>query len=59
VYTVNQDADLWHVLYAWHHKGSLYALSEHVAQPLTYSQVVANVKRMIRGLDLVEPQAAA
>ena len=59
VYTVNQDADLWHVLYAWHHKGSLYALSEHVAQPLSYSQVVANVKRMIRGLDLVEPQPAA
>ena len=39
VYTVNQDADLWHVLYAWHYRGGLYSLSEHVALPLTYAKV--------------------
>ena len=58
VYTVNQDADLWHVLYAWRHEGSLYTVSEHVAEPLTYKKVVANLNRMLRGLDLVEPHAA-
>jgi hypothetical protein len=55
VYTVNQDADLWHVLYAWRHQGSLYTLSEHVAPPLTYRKVVANLNRMLAGLDLVRP----
>jgi hypothetical protein len=58
VYTVNQDADLWHVLYAWRRDGSLYTLSEHVAEPLTYAKVVANLNRMLRGLDLVEPSPA-
>ncbi len=57
VYTVNQDADLWHVLYAWHYRGGLYTLSEHVALPLTYKKVVANLHRMLRGLVLVEPHA--
>ena len=33
-YTVNQDADQWHLLYAWTHNGSLYTLSEHIAPPL-------------------------
>ena len=56
VYTVNQDADLWHVLYAWHHKGGLYTVSEHIAQPLTYSMVVANLHRMLRGLVPLEPK---
>ncbi len=56
VYTVNQDADLWHVLYAWRHDGSLYTLSEHVAVPLTYKKVVANLNRMLRSLELVQPQ---
>src|SRR5579859_2714645 len=55
VYTVNQDADLWHVLYAWHFRGGLYTVSEHVAQPLTYAKVTANLHRMLRGLVLVEP----
>ena len=55
VYTVNQDADLWHVLFAWHYRGGLYTVSEHVAQPLTYAKVVANLHRMLRGLVLVEP----
>ena len=39
-YTVNQDADQWHVLYAWRHDGSLYTLSQHVAPPLTFPMVV-------------------
>ena len=55
VYTVNQDADLWHVLYAWHFRGGLYTLSEHVAQPLTYAKVIANLHRMLRGLVVVQP----
>jgi hypothetical protein len=58
VYTVNQDADLWHVLYAWRRNGSLYTLSEHVALPLTYDKVVANLNRMLRGLELIEPAPA-
>jgi|SRR5581483_14932 len=55
VYTVNQDADRWHVLFAWRHGGSLYAVSEHVAEPLTYAKVVANLHRILRNLVLVEP----
>ncbi len=54
VYTVNQDADQWHVLYAWHHDGSLYAVSEHVAPPYSFRRVVANLDRMVRGLVLIE-----
>ncbi len=57
VYTVNQDADLWHVLYAWHYRGGLYTVSEHVALPLTYRKVVANLQRMLRGLVLVQPRS--
>lgn len=56
VYTVNQDADLWHVLFAWHFRGGLYTVSEHVAQPLTYAKVIANLHRMLRGLVVVEPK---
>ncbi len=40
VYTANQGADLWHVLYAWRRNGSLYTLSEHVAEPYSYDQVI-------------------
>jgi hypothetical protein len=54
---VNQDADQWHVLYAWRHDGSLYTLSEHVAKPLTFRQVVRNLDRMLRGLVVVKPAA--
>ena len=56
VYTVNQDADQWHVLYAWRRKGSLYTLSEHVAPPYSFSRVVRNLDRMLRNLVLVEPR---
>jgi hypothetical protein len=55
VYTANQDADRWHVLYAWRHGGSLYTLSQHVAVPLTYRKVVANLDHMLRSLVLVRP----
>jgi hypothetical protein len=55
VYAANQDADRWHVLYAWRHNGSLYALSEHVVAPLNYAKVVANLDRMLRSLVLVRP----
>jgi hypothetical protein len=57
VYTVNQDADQWHVLYAWRHRGSLYTLSEHVAPPLNYRKVVANLDRMLGSLELVPPRS--
>jgi hypothetical protein len=56
VYTVNQDADLWHVLYAWHHAGGLYTVSQHVAQPLSYAQVVQSLNRILHGLVLVQPR---
>ena len=55
VYTVNRDVDQWHVLYAWHRGGSLYAASEHVAKPLTYRQVVQNLDRIVSGLARVDP----
>lgn len=54
-YTVNQDADQWHVLYAWRYKGSLYTVSEHVAPPLNFAKVVRYLDRITRNLVLVEP----
>ena len=56
-YTVNQDADQWHVLYAWHHNGSLYTVSEHVIQPYTYAQVVKNLQKLLHSLVLVDPKS--
>jgi hypothetical protein len=55
IYTANQGADTWHVLYAWRHAGSLYAVSEHVVTPNTYQRVVANLDRIMRGLVLIRP----
>ena len=55
VYTVNQDADQWHVLLAWRAHGSLYTLSEHVAPPLSYTKVRMVLNRILRGLVLVRP----
>jgi hypothetical protein len=57
VYTANQGADQWHILYAWRHDRSLYTLSEHVAPPYTYTQVVRNLKRMLAGLVVVSPKS--
>ncbi|MEI7759581.1 MAG: hypothetical protein WCJ67_02310 [Thermoleophilia bacterium] len=56
MYTVNHGADSWHVLFAWRYGGSLYTISEHVAPPLSFSKVVANLKRMTNGLVLVPPR---
>ena len=55
VYTVNQGADQWHVLYAWRQTGSLYTLSEHVAPPLSFAKVVAYLERELASLELVRP----
>jgi hypothetical protein len=55
VYTANQGADSWHVLYAWRRNGSLYTLSQHVAPPYTYEQVISHLDRMMRRLVLVPP----
>ena len=57
VYNVNQDADQWHVLYAWHYAGGLYTVSEHVAPPFGYGKVRQNLDRMLRGLVVVRPTA--
>jgi hypothetical protein len=55
-YTVNQDADQWHVLYAWRHAGSLYTLSQHVAPPLTFPMVIRDLNRELRSLVLINPR---
>jgi hypothetical protein len=55
VFNVNQDADQWHVLYAWRHGGGLYTVSEHVAPPLTYRKVRVYLDRILRNLVLVRP----
>jgi hypothetical protein len=54
-YTVNQGIDAWHVLYLWRHAGSLYTVSQHVVTPYSYSEVVSNLERIIRGLVPLEP----
>jgi hypothetical protein len=59
LYTVNQDADQWHLLYAWHANGGLYTVSEHLAPPLTYKHLVRYLKRELGSLVLIRPQTAA
>lgn len=54
-YTVNQGVDMWHVLYLWRERRSIYTVSEHVAKPLTYRHVTRNLDRLMRGLVRVEP----
>jgi hypothetical protein len=57
MYRVNQDADQWHILFAWHHRGSLYTVSEHVIKPyLSATLVTKNLDRLLAGLVLVRPQ---
>jgi hypothetical protein len=56
-YTVNEGVDQWHVVYLWRSQGSLYTVSQHVAKPLTYRQVVADLDRLVRGLVRVDPAA--
>ncbi len=55
VYTANLGSDQWHVLYAWRYRASLYTVSEHVAPPYSYTRVVANLDRLVRGLVLLRP----
>jgi hypothetical protein len=55
VFTVNQDADAWHLLLAWHHRGGLYTLSEHLAAPLTFKKVMAYLKQELDSLVLIAP----
>lgn|ERR671910_827099 len=57
IYTVSRDADQWHVTYLWRRSGTLYTVSEHVAPPLTFRRVVANLERLVRGLELLRPAA--
>ncbi len=57
VYTANQGADQWHVLYAWRREGSLYAISEHVTPPYSYARVVRNLNRMLTHLVIVPPKS--
>jgi hypothetical protein len=59
LYTVNQDADQWHLLLLWRRAGSLYTLSEHVAPPLNYRHVLRYLKQELAALVLVRPQSAA
>jgi hypothetical protein len=58
LYTVNQDADEWHLLLLWRRYGNLYTLSEHVAPPLTYSHVLRYLRQELSALVLVKPAAA-
>jgi hypothetical protein len=58
LYSVNQDADQWHLLLAWHAYGSLYALSEHVAPPLTADHVVRYLEHELRSLVVIKPRVA-
>jgi hypothetical protein len=55
IFNVNQDADQWHVLYAWRYRGSLYTVSEHVAPPFGYRKVRQNLDRMLHNLVVVRP----
>lgn len=57
LYTVNRDADQWHLLLAWRHHGSLYAVSEHVAPPFGYNRVLRNLRHMFHRLVLLKPRA--
>jgi hypothetical protein len=57
VYTVNRDADQWHVLYAWRRDGTLYTVSEHVAPPLTFNKVMRNLDRLVETAAIVKPTA--
>src|SRR5436305_9346494 len=58
VYQVNQGADQWHILLAWHYRGTLYAVSEHVIPPYRFStQVRHNLSLLLKNLVLVRPHS--
>jgi hypothetical protein len=57
VYQVNQGADQWHILLAWHYKRSLYTVSEHVIAPYRFTtQVRRNLAKLLQSLVLVRPE---
>jgi len=57
IYQVNQGADQWHILLAWHHKRSLYTVSEHVIAPYRFTtQVRRNLAKLLQSLVLVRPE---
>ena len=43
--------------YAWRHAGTLYTASQHVAAPLTYDTVNADLRRILTHLVVVAPAA--
>ncbi len=55
LYTVNMDADTWHLLLLWHHGDGLYTLSEHLAPPLDYQKVIVYLKHELGSLVLIAP----
>jgi hypothetical protein len=56
VYQVYQGADQWHVLLAWHHRGALYTVSQHVINPYdSATRVKQNLARLLKSLVLVQP----
>jgi hypothetical protein len=59
LYTVNRDFDAWHLALLWRHAGNLYVISQHLAPPLSYSGVVADLAHELADLVLVEPKTAA
>ena len=58
LYTVNQDADLWHYLLLWRRYGNLYTLSEHLAPPLTARHLRRYLKQELAALVLIKPTAS-
>jgi hypothetical protein len=55
LYTVNQDADQWHLLLAWKANGGLYTVSEHLAPPLTYTHLLRYLKHELGSLVVIRP----
>jgi hypothetical protein len=56
VYQVNQRADQWHVLLLWHHRGSMYTVSQHVIVPYdSATRVKKNLQHVLKSLVLVQP----
>lgn len=55
IYTRAQDADANHIAYVWRDRGSLYTISELVAEPYGRKQVLRNLDAVLKGLARVEP----
>ena len=55
VYAIAQDADTNHIAYVWKDRGTLYTISELVAEPYPRKQVLGNLDRALKGLARVKP----